>query len=82
MSIRIDNAKDELRAHLCSRLMEMGIGLRRDGVLPVADVATAFVMTGATIAVCHDGEGATAEWLRDLADMIERADKTLNGTVH
>lgn len=67
----------QLRAHLAARLMETATGLRLGGVLPEADIATAFTMTGATIAAVHKGPTGAAEWLRDLADVIERAEKPL-----
>lgn len=70
---------EQLRAHLAARLMETANGLRRGDVLPEAEIATAFVMTGATVAACNKGPVDAAEWLRDLADAIERAEQSLNG---
>jgi hypothetical protein len=52
--------------------------LERDRVLPTADIATAFVMAGATIAAVNVGPAAAAEWLRDLADAIEAAENRLS----
>lgn len=69
----------EIREHLAARLLETATDLGRDRVLPEADIAVAFVMTGATIVACHAGPVAAAEWLRDLADTIERAEKGLRG---
>lgn len=68
----------EIRDHLAAKLMETAGNLQRDRVLPETDIATAFVMTGATIAACHNGPVGAAEWLRDLADAIERAEQLLN----
>lgn len=68
----------EIRAHLSAKLMETASNLQRDRVLPEAEIATAFVMTGATIAACHKGAVGAAEWLRDLADAIEQGEKSLN----
>ncbi|MCM2561351.1 hypothetical protein M8756_00115 [Lutimaribacter sp. EGI FJ00015] len=74
-----DTTQNEIRAHLAARLMETANGLSRGDVLPEAEIATAFVMTGATIAACHNGAVGAAEWLRDLADAIEQGEKSLNG---
>jgi hypothetical protein len=72
---------EQLRAHLATRLMETANGLRRGEVLPEAEIATAFVMTGATVAACNKGSVFAAEWLRDLADTIEQGEKRLNGVM-
>ena len=74
-----DQTHIEIRTHLAARLMETASGLSRGNVLPESEIATAFVMTGATIAVCEAGPVAASEWLRDLADSLERAEKSLNG---
>ncbi|MCA1777477.1 MAG: hypothetical protein LC676_18255 [Loktanella sp.] len=74
-----DTTTDTIRAHLSARLMETASGLSRGNVLPKSEIATAFVMTGATIVACEAGPVAAAEWLRDLADSLERAEKGLNG---
>jgi hypothetical protein len=67
---------EQLRHRLAARLMETATGLR--GALPESAIATAFVMTGATIAACATGPVAAAEWLRDLADAIEAAENRLS----
>jgi len=72
---------EQLRAHLSARLMETVNRLRRGDVLPEAEIATAFVMTGATVAACHNGPVGAAAWLRDLADAIEQGEKSLNGSI-
>ncbi len=72
-----DTTNEQLRNYLAARLMETAGGLRQGGALPEADIATAFVMTGATIAACNKGPTSAAEWLRDLADVIERAEAPL-----
>lgn len=76
-----DTTIEQLRAHLAARLMETASGLSRGDVLPEAEIATAFVMTGATVAACNKGPVGAAEWLRDLADAIEQGEKPLNGPI-
>ena len=76
-----EQTRTEIRAHLAARLMETANGLRRGDVLPESEIATAFVMTGATVAACNKGPVGAAEWLRDLAVTIEQGEKRLNGQV-
>lgn len=79
MKSKFESENDEIQAHLSTRLMSFAGRLNRDGVLPEAEIAITFAMTGAEIAARHGGGVAAAEWLRDLADTIERADRFLLG---
>ena len=70
-----------IRDHLAAQLVKTAGNLERDGTLPASEIATAFVTVGTAIAASHIGGVSAAEWLRDLADAIERGDPRLNVTI-
>ncbi len=73
---------EQVRAHLSARLMETASAMRRDSILPESEIATAFVTVGTAIAACHNGPTSAAEWLRDMADAIERGDPEIPANLH
>lgn len=73
---------EQVRAHLSAKLMETATAMRRDSILPEAEIATAFVTVGTAIAACHNGPTGAAEWLRDMADAIERGDPEISVNFH
>ena len=64
---------EEIRNYVSGQLMQTATEMRKQEVLPEAEVATAFVTVGASIAAVHKGPHGAAEWLRDMADAIERS---------
>lgn len=63
--------------HLYDRLTETADKLRRDQVLTDHEIAVAFMGIGVTLAKNEHGPVGAAEWLRDIADHIERGDMML-----
>jgi hypothetical protein len=64
--------RDEIRDHLYRRLAETAESIRRGGAMTDEQVTCAFLGVGVTLARHTCGPVGTAEWLRDMADEIER----------
>lgn len=68
--------------HLFDRLAETAEGLRRDRVLTDHEIAVAFMGVGVTMAQAAHGPMQAAEWLRDIADQVERGENALPASLH
>ncbi len=73
-----DEIRDEIRDHLYQRLAETAESIRRGGAMTDEQAATAFLGVGVTIAAKAFGPVQAAEWLRDIADHVERGEKGLS----
>lgn len=71
-----DDTRDEIRHHLFDKLAETAESIRQGGAMDDHQLATAFMGIGLTLAETAYGPVGAAEWLRDMADEIER--KTVN----
>lgn len=74
-----ETTRDQIRDHLYQRLAETAESIRRGGAMTDEQVTCAFLGVGVTLAQHICGPVAAAEWLRDMADEIERGDNRLNG---
>ncbi|WP_273524570.1 hypothetical protein [Rhodosalinus sediminis] len=68
---------DEIREHLFGKLAETAERIRRGGAMDDEQLAAAFLGVGVTVATRAFGPVQAAEWLRDIADQIERRDDRL-----
>jgi hypothetical protein len=73
------NTKESIRDHLYQRLAETAESIRRGGAMSDHELAAVFMGVGLTLAQHTCGPVGAAEWLRDMADEIERGDNRLNG---
>jgi len=65
--------------HLYDRLTETATKLRIDQVLTDHEIAVAFMGIGVSLAKAEHGPAMAAEWLRDIADHVERDEPALHG---
>ena len=72
----------EVARHLFDRLAETADILRRDRVLTDHEIAVAFMGIGVTLAKAEHGPMQAAEWLRDIADHVERDKNGLPDSLH
>ena len=72
----------EVARQLFDRLAETAQKLRRDRVLTDHEIAVAFTGIGVTLAKAEHGPMQAAEWLRDIADHVERGENTLPDSLH
>ena len=72
----------EIAQQLLDRLADTATKLSRDRVLSDYEIACAFLSVGMTMAKASHGPALAAEWLRDMADHVERGEQTLHGTVN
>ena len=72
----------EVARHLFDRLAETADILRRDRVLTGHEIAVAFMGIGVTLARAEHGPMQAAEWLRDMADHVERGENALPDSLH
>jgi hypothetical protein len=66
------DAKTAIRHHLYDKLAETAESIRQGGAMDDEQLATAFLSIGLTVANSAFGPVQAAEWLRDMADQIER----------
>lgn len=71
--------RDEIRNHLFRKLAATAESIRQGGAMTDHETATAFLTVGVVVAQHASGPVGAAEWLRDLADEIERGETSLNG---
>lgn len=64
--------RDEIRDHLYRRLAACAESIRQGGAMDDHQIATAFLGVGVTLAQHTRGPVGAAEWLRDMADELER----------
>lgn len=69
-------------SHLFDRLAETAERLRQDRLLTDHEIAVAFMSVGVTLARHAHGPMPAAEWLRDIADHVERGKNGLPDSVH
>ncbi len=69
----------EVARQLYDRLAETAQKLRRDRVLTDHEIAVSFMGIGVTMAKAEHGAANAAEWLRDIADHVERDEPALHG---
>lgn len=72
----------EVARQLFDRLAEAADKLRRNRVLTDHEIATAFMGIGITLAKAEHGPMQAAEWVRDIADHVERDENTLPDSLH
>ncbi|WP_084863718.1 hypothetical protein [Salibaculum halophilum] len=68
---------DEIREHLFDKLAETAESIRQGGAMDDEQLAAAFLGVGVTVSARAFGPVQAAEWLRDIADQIERRDERL-----
>lgn len=68
---------DEIREHLFGKLAETAESIRRGGAMDDQQLAGAFLGVGVTVATGAFGPVQAAEWMRNIADQIERRDHRL-----
>ncbi|NHQ75189.1 hypothetical protein HAT86_12055 [Roseovarius gahaiensis] len=73
--------RDQIRDHLFQKLAETAESIRKGGAMNDEQVTTAFLGVGITLAQHTCGPIGAAEWLRDMADEIERGELSLKATL-
>ena len=68
--------------HLFDKLAETANKLRHDRVLTDHEIAVAFSAVAVAVSQHAHGPVQTAEWLRDIADHVERAENGLPDSLH
>lgn len=71
--------RDEIRDHLFQKLTETAESIRKGGAMTDHQVTVAFLSVGITLAQHTCGPIGAAEWLRDMADEVERGNTCLHG---
>ncbi|QYX55507.1 hypothetical protein K1T73_10375 [Roseovarius sp. SCSIO 43702] len=71
--------RDEIRDHLFQKLTETAESIRQGGAMTDHQITVAFLAVGVTLAQHIGGPVAAAEWLRDMADEVERGEALCGG---